>query len=203
MPQPTLTYFNFNGGRGEDCRLALHIAGVPFTDNRIAGKQWAELKPTTAYGGLPTLEIPGLGTLSQSNAILGYIGRNHGLLPTDAFEAARHEGILLAVEELRWKGAPSGSEKDPDKKKALREELASGYLQRWAAAIEKQIGDGPFFGGDTISVADLKVFVMVAFYRRGGMDHIEGTVFDAFGKLIAHHDAVKAHPAVQSWYAAH
>lgn len=32
---PTLTYFDFDGSRGLECRLALHVAGVPFQDVRI------------------------------------------------------------------------------------------------------------------------------------------------------------------------
>jgi hypothetical protein len=35
MHKLTLTYFDFPGGRGEASRLALHIAGVDWTDNRV------------------------------------------------------------------------------------------------------------------------------------------------------------------------
>lgn len=35
MSKPKLTYFDAPASRGEECRLALHIAGVPFEDNRI------------------------------------------------------------------------------------------------------------------------------------------------------------------------
>ena len=83
MSKPILTYFDFPGGRGEAARLALHIAGVEFFDDRVQGKEWATRKATTPFGGLPVLEIPGKGVLSQSNAILGYIGRQHGLLPDE------------------------------------------------------------------------------------------------------------------------
>ena len=37
----TLTYFDFDGSRGLECRMALHIAGVEFTDNRLNREQLA------------------------------------------------------------------------------------------------------------------------------------------------------------------
>ena len=35
MTKPRLTYFDQAASRGEECRLALFIAGVDFEDNRI------------------------------------------------------------------------------------------------------------------------------------------------------------------------
>ena len=91
MTQPRLVYFDFAGSRGEECRMALHLAGIAFEDVRVSGAQWKTLKPTTPFGSMPVLELPGKPPLPQSNAILVYIGRQHGLHPQDAFEAAREE----------------------------------------------------------------------------------------------------------------
>ena len=41
-----LVYFNMEG-RAESIRLALTLSGVSFEDKRIAGKDWAAMKPTT------------------------------------------------------------------------------------------------------------------------------------------------------------
>ena len=98
MTKPKLIYFNTPTSRGEECRLALHVAGVDFEDVRIPRDDWPKLKPTTPFGGVPVLEMPGRPPLAQSNAILVFIGREHGLHPTDAFEAARHDHRSLAVE---------------------------------------------------------------------------------------------------------
>ncbi len=38
MAKLKLTYFDFDGGRGEPARLALHIGGIAFEDHRISGK---------------------------------------------------------------------------------------------------------------------------------------------------------------------
>jgi glutathione S-transferase len=143
MTKPILTYFDFSSSRGEECRLALAAAGVDFTDNRITRDQWGAMKATSPFGSLPTLQIEGKPPLAQSNAILAYIGRTYGLLPTDSFEAARHEAILASVEDLRGHTNPITRISEPEKKVAARQELATKYLPTWAGFIEKQIGDGP------------------------------------------------------------
>src|SRR3954452_22082143 len=101
MTRPRLTYFDAPVSRGEECRMALHLAGVDFEDVRIKFAEWPALKPTTPYGTMPFLELPGKPVLAHSNAILVYVGREHGLHPTDNFEAARHEGMMAHVEDLR------------------------------------------------------------------------------------------------------
>lgn len=198
MSIPILSYFDFPGGRGEEARLAFEVAGVPWTDDRFSG-DWPAKKPTTPFGGLPVLEVPGKGVLSQSNAILSYIGREHGLLPTDSWETAKHEALMNAVEELRAQATATNRD-DKDEKKKARQAFAEGYLHRWLTNASAQIA-GPFVGGDAISVADLKLFVSLASYQRGVYDHIPATVLDAYPKIIGLLQAVQAHPAVAGWYA--
>jgi glutathione S-transferase len=198
MASMKLTYFDFPGGRGEDCRMALFVAGVEFEDNRIQGPIWRDLKGTTPYGSLPVLELEGKPPLAQSNAILTTIGRAHGLLPSDTWEAGRHLAILEAVEELRAKLAPSGDIKDEGEKQRVREELSQGYLQTWAANIEKQIA-GPYVSGKELQVADLKLFTVMNWLRKGVVDHVPPDVFGAFSKLNALFDAVEGHPKVAEW----
>lgn len=81
MNKPKLTYFDAPVSRGEECRLALAVAGVDFEDLRIKGADWPAMKAQTPYGALPILELPGKPPLAQTNAILVLIGRRHGLHP--------------------------------------------------------------------------------------------------------------------------
>jgi prostaglandin-H2 D-isomerase / glutathione transferase len=204
MPKPKLTYFDFAGSRGEECRLALYLAGVEFDDNRIEGSSWLELKPRTPYGSLPTLEIEGRGMLAQSNAILVYIGREHGLHPRDNWEAARHEELMAAVEELRGAVVPTLRITDPQEKQRAREELAAGYLPRWAGCIERalsSLGAGPFVAGAEIHVADIKLHMAARWFSSGVVDHVPADVFAAFPRLIGVERAVAAHPKIVEWYA--
>lgn len=201
MAKPKLTYFDAPVSRGEECRLALHVAGVEFEDHRLTRDAWMALKPTTPYGSVPILELPGRPALAHSNAILVYVGQEHGIHPADAFEAARHLGMMEYAEELRAHVSPTMRIKDDEAKKAARVELAANYLPTWGANVEKQIGEGPFFAGAKLHVVDLKLFMVVGWFRGGALDHIPRTVLAPFPKLNRLVDAVGGDPRVKAWYA--
>lgn len=204
MPKPKLTYFDFAGSRGEECRLALYIAGVEFEDNRIDRTTWPDLKPKTPFGSLPTLEIEGRGTLAQSNAILVLIGRQHDLHPRDNWQAAQHEALMCGVEDMRANVSPTLRITDADEKKRAREELAANYLPRWGTHVERALtglGSGPFVGGETINVVDLKLYIASRWFSSGVVDHVPSTIFAAFPRLVGVERAVAAHPKVVEWYA--
>lgn len=201
MSKPKLFYFDAPVSRGEECRLAFSIAGIDFEDVRVSREQWGAMKPTSPFGSMPILEVPGKPPLAQSNAILGWIGAQSNLLPKDPFEAARHMSILDAVEELRHKLSPSLFLEDPEAKKKAREELAATTIPQWGARIEKLLGDGPFFGGKDISVADVKLMVLVRWLTGGKLDHIPTTVLDSCPKLKKLQQAVLDHPGVKAWHA--
>jgi prostaglandin-H2 D-isomerase / glutathione transferase len=200
MTKPTLTYFDIPTSRGEECRLAFFIAGVPFTDERLTLEQWQTRKASAPFGALPILSLEGKPTLAQSNAILRMIGGEHGLLPKDPWESARHEAMMCAVEEMRGKLGPTNRMKDPAEKQAAREALAKSYYPDWCAQVEAQI-TGPFLGGAALSVADLKLFVSMTALLIGKIDHVPTSTFEPFPKLRALVDAVKNHPKVVAWYA--
>ena len=202
MSQYKLTYFDFSGSRGEDCRLALFVAGVPFEDHRISQETWASLKADSPYGALPVLELAGKAPLAQSNAILTFVGQQHGLLPQDPWEAAQHLAVLESVEDLRAHLAPSGKLKDAEEKKQAREAFASGYLKQWSRALERQVR-GPFLAGSAISVADIKVFQIMSSFKNGVLDHIPTSAFDDFPKLDALYAAVLKEPKIAEWKASH
>ena len=52
-------------------------------------------------------------------------------------------------------------------KKTAREALARDYLPQWAQCAERNIGPGPFVGGDKISVADIKLYMVVRWLSSG------------------------------------
>ena len=199
MTRPKLTYFDAPVSRGEECRLALHLAGIDFEDNRIDQATWAAMKESTPYGSLPVLELPGHPPLAQTNAILVLIGRRHGLHPRDDFEAARHEAMMQHVEDLRHNVSPTLRMGDTEKK-AAREALVAGFLPAWASRAERNLGAGPFFAGEHINVVDLKLHMAVRWFLGGKVDHIPATIFAGFPKLMAVHDAVRDDARVKSWY---
>lgn len=197
MSKPVLTYFDFPGGRGEAARLAFHISGADWTDDRFSG-DWPSKKSSTPFCALPVLNVPGKGEIGQSNAILSYIGREHGLLPADSWETARHEALMCAVEDLRAKVATT-SRPDKDEMRKVREDFANGYFQTWAGNVSAQI-QGPFVGGEALSVADLKLFVAMRSYTTGVYDHVPATILEPFTKITGLMEAVAAHPRVADWH---
>jgi glutathione S-transferase len=199
MSKPRLIYFNAPISRGEECRLALHLAGVDFEDVRVNPPEWPALKEQTPYGSMPVLELPGKGAFAHSNAILVLIGRRHGLHPADDFEAARHEGMMQHVEDLRGRVGPTLRIPDPERKVA-REALVAEFLPAWARAAERNI-TGPFFAGDQIHVVDLKLYMIVRWFAGGKVDYIPAAIFADYPKLMGVYEAVQNHPGVQSWYA--
>jgi len=201
MTKPKLSYFDAPVSRGEECRIALHLAGVEFDDVRIKGPDWPALKPNTPYGSMPFLEWEGHPTIAHSNAILVLIGRKYGLHPKDDFEAARHEGMMEFVEELRHHVGPTLRIKDEAEKKSARENIAANFLPTWAGHVEKQLGDGPFFAGKTLNVVDIKLHIGTRWFKSGVVDHIPATIFDKFPKLTRLHDAVGDDPRVKAWRA--
>ncbi len=202
MSKIQLSYFDAPVSRGEECRLALHLAGVDFEDDRIKPADWPSRKAKTPFGALPVLSIPGQPPLAQANAILVLLGRQHGLHPKDDLEAARHESMMGYVEDLRGQLGPTLRIKDPDEKKRVREELAASYLPTWAANVERAIADdGPFFAGSKLHVVDLKIHLAVRWVASGTIDHIPATTFTPFAKLNRVSDAVRDHAGVKAWYA--
>jgi glutathione S-transferase len=201
MTKPKLIYFDAPVSRGEECRLALHLANVEFEDVRITREDWRTLKPSTPYGGLPVLEMPGHPPLAQSNAILCLIGRLHGLHPQDTFEAARHEAMMCHVEDLRAAVGPTLRITDEAEKKRAREALAASFLPTWAEKAEKQIVDGPFFAGAKLHVVDLKLHMAVRWFAGGKVDYVPATIFSGFPKLTRVHDTVRDDERIKAWYA--
>ena len=198
MTKPKLYYFDAPVSRGEECRLAFALAGMDFEDVRLTREQWLAMKPTTPYGCVPILEIQGKPPLAQSNAILGFIASQSSLLPKDPFDAAQHLAMMSSTEELRVKLGTTLFITDEAAKKKAREEAAATTIPQWAAKVENLIA-GPFFGGKDVSVADVKLYMMVTWLTGGKLDHIPTTVLDAFPKLKSVHAAVGDHPAVKAW----
>lgn len=200
MSKPRLIYFDAPVSRGEECRLALHVAGVDFDDVRIPIADWPAHKAKMPYGSLPVFDLGDGTLLGHSNAILVYLGRRHGLHPKDDLQAALHEGMMAHVEDLRGRVGPTIRMAEAEKK-AVREALVADYLPAWGQAAERNIPGGPFFAGNKLNVVDLKLYMTVRWFIGGKVDYIPATIFSGYPKLMAVYQAVSEHPGVKSWYA--
>jgi len=154
MNKPKLTYFDFDGGRGEVPRIAFTLGGVDFEDDRVPFLVWAERKPATPFAALPVLEIGGQ-TVAQSNTINRYVLT--GLCPTDPWQAALCDEAMDAVEDIAVKIAPTFDMAAPEKRTA-HAALAKGPIPFFLSGLAARLkaNGGRFFADDRLTVADLK-----------------------------------------------
>ena len=204
MPKLILTYFDFDGSRGEVARLAMHIAGVPFEDRRIARQDWAALRDTTPFQALPVLEVDGQ-VIAQSNTINRYVGKLGGLYPKDDWNAARVDEVMDAVEDISTKIGQTMRIEDAAAKKAAREAIVAGPLPRYLQQIEARLkaGGGEWFVENRLTVADLKCYLLTRWLKSGVLDHIPADIVDRHAPLLAKHlERVGNHPKIAAYYAA-
>jgi len=133
------------------------------------------------------------------------LAKQGGLYPADNWEAAHVDALLDALEETSSTFGPSFREQDPEKKKAMREALLATTLPQWVGNIEKHLAALNASGwsvGNSISIADLKLFQLVQWIKSGTLDHIPTTFSDAYPRITAIHTAVGEHDKVKAYYAA-
>jgi prostaglandin-H2 D-isomerase / glutathione transferase len=197
-----LTYFNFDGGRGEPARLALAIAGIPFEDDRVSFQDWPRRKSETPFHAVPVLEADGRA-LTQSNAINRYIGRMANLYPSDPWQAALCDEVMDAVEDIGTQIVATFNLPD-DEKKLRREALVAGPIPLYLSRLGQRLdaNGARYFADNRLTVADLKVFVWVRYLKSGNLDHVPSDLPDrAAPEIAAHCSRIEEHPGVKAYYA--
>jgi prostaglandin-H2 D-isomerase / glutathione transferase len=201
MPKLVLTYFDFHGGRGEPARLAMHIGGVPFEDRRIPGNEWPNFRDQTPFRAMPVLEVDGK-TVTQSNTINRYVGKLAGLYPKDEWQAVVCDEVMDAAEDISTKIGNTIA-LDADAKKKAREELAAGPIPRFLEQLQARLkaGGGEYFADKRLTVADLKVFMLMRWLKSGVLDHVPADLPDRVAPLLVQHlERVRNHPKVAAYY---
>lgn len=201
MAKLKLTYFDFDGGRGEPARLALTVGGVAFEDHRIAGKDWPAFRDKTPFFAMPTLEVDGK-VVSQSNSINRYVGKLTSLYPKDDWQALLCDEIMDAAEDIGTRVAQTMDLPEDAKKKA-REELVAGRITRYLEQFQERLAaaGGEYFADKRLTVADLKIFIWIRWLRSGVLDYIPKDLVDRVAPLLVQHfERVASHPRVVEYY---
>jgi glutathione S-transferase len=188
-----LRYFPFTG-RAEPIRDALRIGAVTFEDAHIPPEQFSTRRAAGEFpfGGLPVLDIEtttGKFCVAQSNAILRLAGRLSGLYPVDdLLRAMKVDEVLDVGEDINQAIAPSLHEPDVERKMAMRKLLAEKTLPEWATYLERTLianGNNGFCVGDSLSIADLKLYWIVDWLTSGMLDGIPANWLDRFPAVVA------------------
>jgi prostaglandin-H2 D-isomerase / glutathione transferase len=201
MAKLKLTYFDFDGGRGEPARLALHIGGIAFEDHRIAGKDWPAFRDKTPFLAIPTLEVDGR-VVSQSNSINRFVGKLAGLYPKDDLQAFLCDEVMESAEDISTRIAQTIDLPEDAKKKA-REKLAAGHITRYLEQFQAMLkaAGGEYFADQRLTVADLKVFMLIRWLRSGVLDHIPKDLVDTVApQLVKHFERVASHSKIAEYY---
>ncbi len=202
MSRYKLTYFDFDGGRGEPVRIAFHTAGIDFEDHRISFEAFGRTRDGMRFRCSPTLEIDGV-EVTQSNAMLRYVGRLAGLYPSDATEALYCDETMEAVEDLLHHVVRTFGLEGDELKKA-REALVDGWMTTFIRGFADILarGGGEYFADNRLTVADLKVYMQVRSLRRGTLDHVPTDLVDRLAPSLAEHQQrVASDPVVANYYA--
>ena len=202
MPKYKLTYFDFDGGRGEPIRIAFHSAGIEFEDHRISFQEFMESRESMRFTCSPTLAIDGV-VVTQSNGMLRYVGKAAGLYPEDPLQALYADEAMGAVEDMLHQLVKTFG-LEGDELKAAREELADGWLTVFVKGLGEILerGGNEYFADNRLTVADLKVYVQIAHIRSGHLDYVPADFVDKLApNLAAHADRVADEAIVKAYYA--
>lgn len=203
MPKYRLTYFDFDGGRGEPIRIAFHKAGIDFEDHRISFAEFAQTRSDMRFTCTPELDIDGV-TVTQSNSMLRYVGKMAGLYPEDDLQALYCDEAMDAVEDMLHQIVGTFG-LEGDALKAAREELVDRWLTVFIRGLAEILerGGGEYFADNRLTVADLKVFVQVRSLRSGTLDHVPTDLVETLAPGLAQHqERVGNDPIVTAYYAA-
>jgi len=197
-----LTYFDFDGGRGEAIRIAFHSAGIAFEDDRLSFAQFTEQRSGFRFNALPVLEIDGVA-VTQSNAIGRYVGKLAGLYPEDDLQALYCDEVMDALEDLGQRFGPTFGMQGEELRLA-REKLVGGWVPVFLRGLAQCLvrGGGSWFAGSALTMADLKAFVNVRWLTSGALDHVPADLVQQCAPaLVEHQQRVEEDPRVVAYYA--
>lgn len=154
------------------------------------GRNYADVNPK---GYVPALELDDGEVLTENTALLPYIA---DLNPSA--KLAPPAGTLARFRLQEWLGylnsevhknfSPLFNSATPDASK----QTAKENIARRLGLIEERIGDQTFLLGDSFSVADAYLYVILSWRQRVGVD------ISAFPKVTALYERVRARPSVQA-----
>jgi len=192
-----MRYFNLPG-RGEPSRLALKLANIPFTDERISN--WKDIKHTVQpWGSLPVLVADGVEVFQSLNIHL-YVGSFTGFIPEQLQDELKMRECMFAIEDVLATFAPSSTLSDPAEKAAARAALCvpGGKLFDNLHKFELFLGDKQYVAGNKLSMGDLCFFTLLGTLTCGLFDGVPTTLLEGLPVLkqyfhnIANREDVRA-----------
>lgn len=202
MSNYKLTYFDFDGGRGEPVRIALHAAGIKFEDIRWSFPEFGENRQKLRFCAVPSLEIDGQ-SFTQSNAMSRYVGKLCSLYPEDPMQALYCDEVLEALEDLNHYVVQTFGLKGEELKNA-RLQLMEGRLTVFINGLCELLkrGGGRYFAANQLTVADLKMFGQLKQLISGNLDHIPADFIQGLApELVEYFKQIEQEAIIVAYYA--
>ena len=205
--KPYQLYYFPIPGRAESSRVALSLAKLSWKDNQIDGKEYMQMKNDglLPWGLVPMLRTPE-GILSESSAILRYIGGMAGLTPSDPFQAAKVDEFLDGMEPFsRVLSGTFGIDDVEERANARRAVFdAEGDGTKNLELLQSKIAEsatGWAAGTDKMNIADIKIFTELFGLFSGNYDGLDKTILADYPGLLEYHDKVANEPRMVAHYA--
>merc|ERR1712130_491994 len=152
---------------------------IEFEDVHVTFEEFGKKKAEGAYtfGALPVLELEDGSHITQSTAILRWVGKQGGLYPQDDLLAALQvDEVMDAIEDIYNAVGPTMRIQDQEEQLAQRN------------------GDNGHFVGSSTTVADLKAASVLDWLTSGMLGGIPSSVVEAHPNLVKIFDTNKASP---------
>jgi glutathione S-transferase len=201
MSNYKLTYFDFDGGRGEPVRIALHAAGVEFEDIRWSFPEFGENRQKLRFCAVPSLEIYGQ-VFTQSNALSRYVGKLSDLYPEDPMQALYCDEVLEALEDLNHYVVQTFGLKGEELVNA-RQQLMEGRLTVFIKGLSELLkrGGGRYFAANKLTIADLKMAGQLKQLISGNLDHIPAAFIQELApELVEYYGQIEQEAIVVAYY---
>lgn len=153
-------------GLGNSIRHVLHYTGTPYrektykfepADSAQRRAEWLTDKPclNLDFPNLPHL-IDGPVKITQSVAILRYLARRSGILPTDDAQRTRLDVIEQHLNDLLWENIRLCY--DPGYDSDKRDAYLNRFLNERVPSLTRFLGDRRFLVGDQASHVDFLAY---------------------------------------------
>lgn len=195
---PTLGYWKIRG-LAQPIRLLLHYVGEEYHDEQYEQgdapdynrKAWTDVKNSL---GLPIPNLPyyidGDIKVTQSNAILRYIGRKHDLLGQTEAEKVNVDMMLEQAMDFRNGLVRLAYSKD-------YETLKGNYFKDLGKKLEifdTFLGSNDWFAGDKITICDFHIYELLDQHKI-----MDPTCLENFKKLQAFLDRFEELPKIKTY----
>ncbi len=200
-----LVYFS-TPGRAEAIRIALSLSGEEWEDVTVDGIEYSKMRNNgeLPWDMLPILKTPE-GTIAESSSILRFVGHLSGFIPEKAFQRAKADEFIDAMEPLSKALDSTFGISDLDERIRIRKEVfgPEGDGTKNLVLLEKKISEsktGWAAGTDEISIADLKLFTGLFGLFSGNYDGMDASIISKYPGLIKYHDKVANEPRIKQYY---